>query len=53
MNNKISLNQQRHGCFKESSKDIFSPQISDILSRLGVCNNRGKLSYRDDELVSF
>ena len=21
--------------------------------RLGVCNNRGKLSYRDDELVSF
>jgi hypothetical protein len=33
--------------------DIFSPQTPDILSRLGVCNNRDKLSYRDDELVSF
>ena len=33
--------------------DVFSPQTPDILSRLGVCNNRDKLSYRDDELVSF
>jgi hypothetical protein len=33
--------------------DIFSPQIPDIIFRLGVCNNRGKLSYRNDELVSF
>jgi hypothetical protein len=24
-----------------------------ILFLLGVCNNRGKLSYRNDELVSF
>jgi hypothetical protein len=33
--------------------DIVFPQIPDILFRLGVCNNPGKLSYRNDELVSF
>ena len=33
--------------------NIVFPQIPDILSRLGVCNNPVKLSYRDDELVSF
>jgi hypothetical protein len=33
--------------------DIVFPQIPDILFLLGVCNNRGKLSYRNDELVSF
>jgi hypothetical protein len=35
---------------------VLSPggtENGDILFRLGVCNNRGKLSYRDDELVSF
>jgi hypothetical protein len=32
--------------------DVF-PQIPDIIFLLGVCNNRGKLSYRNDELVSF
>jgi hypothetical protein len=33
--------------------DIVFPQIPNILFLLGVCNNRGKLSYRNDELVSF
>jgi hypothetical protein len=33
--------------------DIVFPQIPDILFLLGVCNNHGKLSYRNDELVSF
>jgi hypothetical protein len=28
-------------------------KIPDILFRLGVCNNPGNLSYRNDELVSF
>jgi hypothetical protein len=30
--------------------DIVFPQIPDILFLLGVCNNRGKLSYRNEEL---
>jgi hypothetical protein len=33
--------------------DIVFPQTPDILFLLDVCNNRGKLSYRSDELVSF
>jgi hypothetical protein len=32
---------------------VIENRTGDILSRLGVCNNRDKLSYRDDELVSF
>jgi hypothetical protein len=33
--------------------DIVFPQTPDILFLLDVCNNRGNLSYRNDELVSF
>jgi hypothetical protein len=33
--------------------DIVFPQTPDILFLLDVCNNRGKLSYLNDELVSL
>jgi hypothetical protein len=50
---KFSVRVLSLGGIENGGRYIVFPQIPDILFLLDVCNNRGKLSYRNDELVSF